>query len=119
MTTLIDVDAGAVYWRREFLERAVGDGIERLDDYAPGWRERLRANRRPIRMMSPFHCVLSQLFGSYELGLTQLGIRPDRAFLFGFDVSGPHFPPDRRRGMAWEYLDWKWERVRDMPPAEE
>lgn len=63
----------------------VAAGIKLLDEREPGWRSKVEAD--DLNLGSCDVCVLGQVFGSYDLGLSDLGIDTVDAKAYGFNTS--------------------------------
>lgn len=73
-----------------------------LDRQCPGWAETVDLDK--LRMPSPKYCVLGQLYGTYELGLSVEGLglrralRHVKAFRSGVSEEEWAIEVSRRRG---------------------
>lgn len=63
----------------------VAAGIKLLDSKKPGWRSKVEAD--DLNLGSCDVCVLGQVFGSYDLGLSDLGLDTFDAKDYGFNTS--------------------------------
>lgn len=63
----------------------VAAGIKLLDSKKPGWRSKVEAD--DLNLGSCDVCVLGQVFGSYDLGLSDLGLDTFDAKAYGFNTS--------------------------------
>jgi hypothetical protein len=68
-------EAIANWYTRLAQERAVRRGVALLDTLDTHWPARVDAAN--LNMSSPSRCVLGQLFGGYNLGVSVLGISSD------------------------------------------
>jgi hypothetical protein len=68
-----------------------------------------------IDMIDPVRCVLGLLYGFYPNGLEALGLYPDEAYQYGFDVGGPRWAGAVNRAAAWEHLNQAWKHAIDHP----
>lgn len=68
------------------FKSVVANGMSFLDAEKPGWRSELNLSR--LNVASCDVCVLGQLFGDYDDGLTELGIDNTEAKRYGFNTDG-------------------------------
>jgi hypothetical protein len=80
-------------------------GAAFLDEEHPGWHTRIDADRLDMRNFE--NDVIGQLYGSYPMGLDELGLSDEQAWMFGFDV----LPSDPSWSRAYRELDDEWRRV--------
>lgn len=59
-------------------------GVALLDREVPGWDERVDLDA--LMIADRFRCVLGQVFGSYDVGLSSLDWGEDDDEAYGFDV---------------------------------
>lgn len=76
--------------RSKDANRKISNGMERLTQNVPDWKEQLTPDLIEMKNGYPtkeqLSCVLCQLFGSYEAGLRALKLSYSQGPDFGFDV---------------------------------
>lgn len=60
-------------------------GARLLDEKETGWREMV--NLDDLNLVSPYGCILGQVFGNYFGGLRALNVSVDEAPRFGFNAD--------------------------------
>ena len=96
-------------------EAYVREGVKLLDERIPDWRDRIVAPLLDVQRFD--ECVLGQLFASeteeeglrswsaYDVGLRELKVRADEAYMFGFDT--PPNEEDDDEGYALLTALWR------------
>lgn len=83
----------------EEIDQRVLDGAAFLDEHHPGWAAKIDVKKLCLQDCS--QCVLGQVYGDYDDGLTELNIRTSPINM-GFNTSD---------GDAdWDLLQRHWER---------
>lgn len=93
---------------RERVER----GIAYLDRMTPGWDQRI--DLEMLDMNSCTRCVLGQLYGDYEHGLTKIGLRaPYAAWMEAESTKAAvNYGFFTRRGISrWDRLTELWREL--------
>lgn len=67
-------------------ETMVANGAKLLDSKIAGWWHQI--DLEALHLSSCLDCMLGQLFGSYDKGLTDLGITETQAQSLGFNAHG-------------------------------
>jgi len=81
--------------RIECISRAVDRGSQLLDTAHPGWYTDV--SLQTLEMLHQSHCILGQLYGSFDLGLSKLGLNKNEAQRYGFALD-----------TEWTSVAWKW-----------
>lgn len=88
-------------WRHWFVSSDVrldvARGVAILDAHRPGWRNLVDVKR--LDMLDPKHCVLGQVFGGYNRGLSELSLGGDEPWRHGFV---PYSYSRRTLGRQWK-----------------
>lgn len=80
--------------------KAVDNGAALLDERVPGWRDHIEPSN--LHLEDCWHCILGQLFNTYDRGVSLLGIESEgEAKALGF--LRPH-------NTTWERLTNAWRR---------
>lgn len=67
------------------MTERVAAGITFLDKRKPDWRGYISLARLDTK--NAFKCILGQIYGSYEFGLTVLGITHVESEAYGFNIE--------------------------------
>jgi len=94
--------------RRE-LRRRVNQGVELLTVWSPLWFERVDLER--LDLGNCRQCVLGQLTGDFNFGLTKTGLSHHAAENYGFTLPpGASVSEMRKRPSEWKMLTAEWRR---------
>ena len=90
----------------DFYQPRVEKGVSFLDEYYPGWAEKIDVDA--LRLRSVRWCICGQIFGDFDL-------RPDKlsnAYLYGFalSINDDPFPIITPEGQdaSWAALNALW-----------
>lgn len=83
-------------------ERRVENGVARLNESQPGWWNSI--NLELLRMAECRTCILGQLHGLYEHGLSALNMNWNSAIEHGFGLAGDVTAALR----SWRTLESAW-----------
>ena len=99
------------------MTSAVERGASLLDEKRPGWENEIDVDR--LDMNNFKNCVLGQVYGEYDAGLVQLGIRilSTEAIRSGFDAVTRESCPETTFSGRYNALteDWK-QQIADRQP---
>jgi hypothetical protein len=99
------------------FEAEVQQGIALLDEQAPDWRGKIDLDRLDMRQTGwklaegGCGCILAHVFGSYWIGIEELGFRGTEDVPYGFDTTAE---------TGWDYVGltdaWKQALTPDGAP---
>lgn len=85
-------------------EEAIARGTALLDRERPGWRKRVKPSK--LHLADCHTCVLGQVYGSFDSGLSALGLTYFDAEDYGFLL-----PANRDNTGHYGWLTRAWKRV--------
>ncbi len=88
-------------------ETTVAEGVRLLDTHEPGWESQV--DLASLDMFSPHYCMLGQVFGSFGVGVSALGIEWGDTAETGFIISDG--VPEMFRRDAYDRLGETWREI--------
>jgi hypothetical protein len=100
----------------KFAEQRVANGVQWLNAYSPGWRDKISLVEFDIG--SQCNCVIGQVFGdNYEVSIDKIGMNQLQAQNLGFDAAyGPDNYTTQSIQDDYHNLQKAWTQVlKDVP----